>query len=96
MDRPCKFCQSKVHLEQHYLDYKQERAKAFGLKSTVNINKASAKELMQLPHIGEKRAKYIIEYRKMNGDFKSVGELRHVPGIGPKIFQDVEGLVTVE
>src|SRR4030043_2066649 len=75
------FAKAKVHLEQHYLDYKQKRAKAFGLKSTGNINKASAKELMQLPHIGEKRAQNIIEYRKTHGEFKSVGELRRVPGI---------------
>ncbi|MBI4377856.1 MAG: ComEA family DNA-binding protein [Nitrospinae bacterium] len=93
---PTNFAKAKVHLEQHYLDYKQKRAQAFGLKSTVNINKASAQELMQLPHIGEKRAQYIIGYRKTYGDFKGVGELRLVPGIGPKIFKDVEDLVTVE
>jgi comEA protein len=93
---PANFTKAKVHLKQHYLDYKQKRAKAYGLKSTVNINKASAKELMQLPHIGEKRAQNIIEYRKTHRDFKSVGELRRVPGIGPKIFKDVAGLVTVE
>ena len=93
---PANFTKTKVHLEQHYLDYKQKRAKTFGLKSTVNINKASAKELMQLPHIGEKRAQNIIEYRKTHGGFKSAGELRRVPGIGPKIFKDIEYLVTVE
>jgi competence protein ComEA len=92
---PTNFAKAKVHLEQHYLDYKQKRAKAFGLKSTVNINKASAKELMQLPHIGEKRAQNIIEYRKTHGNFKSVEELRRVPGIGSKIFKDIEYLITV-
>jgi comEA protein len=93
---PANFAKAKVHLEQHYQDYKQKRAKAFGLKNTVNINKASAKELMQLPHIGEKRAQNIIGYRKTHGNFKSVEELRHVPGIGPKIFKDIEYLVTME
>jgi len=93
---PINFGKAKAHLEQHYLDYKEKRAKAFGLKSIVNINKASAKELMQLPHIGEKRAQNIIGYRKTHGDFKSVGELRNVPGIGPKILKDIEDLVTVE
>lgn len=93
---PANFAKAKAHLEQHYLDYKQKRAKAFGLKGPININKASSKELMQLPHIGEKRAQNIIEYRKTHGDFKNVGELRRVPGIGPKIFKDIEDLVTVE
>jgi len=93
---PANFAKAKVHLEQHHLDYKQKRAKAFGLKSTVNINKASAKELMQLPHIGEKRAIGIIEYRKTHGGFKTTSELMHVPGIGQKMLRDIEDLITVE
>jgi len=93
---PSNFAKAKVHLEQHYLDYKQKRAKAFGLKSTVNINKASAKELMQLPHIGDVRAMAIINYRKNYGSFKATYELRRVPGIGSKIFRDIEDLITVE
>lgn len=93
---PTNFDRAKVHLEQHYLDYKQKRAKAFGLKSIVNINKASAKELMQLPHIGEKRAIGIIEYRKTHGGFKTTSELMHVPGIGQKMLRDIEDLITVE
>ena len=93
---PANFTKAKIHLEQHYLDYKEKRAKAFALKSTVNINKASAKELMQLPHVGEKQAQNIIEYRKRRGDFKTVEELGRVPGIGPEMLEDFECLVTVE
>ncbi len=93
---PANFAKAKDHLEQHYQVYKQERAKARGLKGLININKASIKELMQLPHIGGERAQNIIEFRKRHGGFKSVGELRRVTGIGPKIFKDIEDLVTVE
>jgi competence protein ComEA len=50
---------------------------------------------MKLPNIGKILALNIIEYRKTNGDFKSVEELLLVPGIGPKIFKDIEDLVTV-
>ena len=93
---PVNFAKAKTHLDQHYQIYKQERAKARGLKSPININEASIKELMQLPHIGEKLAMSIIEYRRTHGSFKTVSELRGMPGIGPKVFRDMEDLVTVE
>jgi competence ComEA-like helix-hairpin-helix protein len=93
---PANFEKAKTHLEQHYQAYKQERAKARGLESPININKASIKELMQLPHIGEKRAMSIIEYRKAHGSYKTTSELSSIPGIGPKVFKDIEDLVTVE
>lgn len=53
---PANFEKAKNHLDEHYQAYKQERAKAQGLKSLTNINEASINELMQLPHIGEKLA----------------------------------------
>ena len=90
------FAKAKDHLDQHYQAYKQERAKARGLKGPVNINKASIDELMQLPHIGTKLGMSIIEHRKTYGNFETVSELRRVPGIGPKIYKDIEDLVTVE
>ncbi len=50
--------------------------------SQVNINTASAKELMALKGIGEKKAQDIIKYRKANGKFKTVTDLTQVKGIG--------------
>ncbi len=93
---PANFAKAKDHLDQHYQVYKEERAKARGLKGPVNINKASINELMQLPNIGEKRAIAIIEYRKTHGGFKTTSELMHVPSIGLKILKDIEDLVTLE
>jgi comEA protein len=93
---PANFGKAKAHLEQHYQVYKQEQAKARGLKGPININKASVNELMQLPHIGEDRAAAIIEYRKTCGGFKTISELMRVPGIGQKLFRDIEDLVTLE
>ncbi len=93
---PANFAKAKDHLDQHYQVYKQDRAKARGLEHPVNINAASINELMQLPHIGEKLATAVIEYRKTYGGFKTISELTHVPGIGNKIFGDIEDLITVE
>ena len=93
---PANFAKARDHLDQHYQVYKQERARARGLKGPININKASIEELMQLPHIGKKRAIAIIEHRKANGDFKAASELMRIPGMGQEVLKDLEDLVTVK
>ena len=51
----------------------------------VNINKADAAALSQcLTGIGPAKAEAIVLYRKKNGSFKSVDELKKVTGIGDK------------
>ena len=50
----------------------------------VNINTADQELLTQLPGIGPVTAEKIIEYRKTNGNFKSIDELTEVKGIGDK------------
>lgn len=69
------------------------KTKAGGLM--VNINKASKEELKNLKGIGDTRAQDIIEYRKKNGDFKSVDELEKVKGIGPGTMKQIRANVTV-
>ncbi len=62
----------------------------------ININTASADELMNLKGIGEKKAKAIVEFRKANGLFKQPEDLINVPGIGPKTLEANIGRITVE
>lgn len=52
--------------------------------AAVDINHASAKELMSLKGVGEKRAEAIIAYRQQHGLFKSVNELSAVKGFSEK------------
>ena len=63
--------------------------------AVVNINTATKEELVSLKGIGEKRAQEIIDYRKKNGDFKSVDDLEKVPGIGPGIMKQIRGELSV-
>jgi competence protein ComEA len=69
------------------------KAKDGGLM--VNINKASKDELKALKGIGDTRAQDIIDYRKKNGDFKSVDDLEKVKGIGPGTMKQIRANITV-
>jgi competence protein ComEA len=63
--------------------------------AVVNINTATKEELTTLKGVGDKRAQEIIDYRKKNGNFKSVDELEKVPGIGPGLMKQIRSDVTV-
>jgi competence protein ComEA len=62
----------------------------------VNLNTASTAQLMELPGIGESRARAIVALRQQRGGFKSVDELRDVKGIGEKALEKLRPLVTVK
>lgn len=61
----------------------------------VNINNATQAELETLPNIGPSTALKIINYRKENGKFKNVEELKNVKGIGEQKFNQIRNLITV-
>ena len=62
----------------------------------INLNTASAEELMELPGIGEELARRVVEYREANGPFRTVELLTEVSGIGQRKLAALEGLATVE
>lgn len=61
----------------------------------VNINNADESELDELPGVGPSTAQKIIQYRKENGEFKSIDELKNVSGIGEAKFQKIKDLICV-
>ena len=60
----------------------------------VDVNRAAAGELEQLPGIGPATAAAIITERDRNGPFLEVDDLQRVPGIGPAKMDLLRGLVT--
>lgn len=64
-------------------------------QNTININTATQTELETLPGIGPSIASKIIEYRKQNGKFKKIEDLKNVSGIGENKFQKIKDLITV-
>jgi competence protein ComEA len=63
--------------------------------AVVNINTATKEELTSIQGVGEKRAQEIIDYRKKNGNFKSIDDLEKVPGVGPGLMKRIRSQVTV-
>ena len=61
----------------------------------VNINTASAAELVALPGIGARTAGRIVEYRQKNGPFKKIEKLMNVRGVGEKNFLKLKEQITV-
>jgi competence protein ComEA len=64
------------------------------LKEPINVNRATQAELQKLPGIGPKLSQRILDERT-KAAFKSVDELRRVPGIGVKTLDKVRPFVTV-
>lgn len=62
----------------------------------VNINKANQEELMTLPGIGESTAQKIIDYRKENGKFQTIEDIKNVSGIGDSKFNQIKSLIKVK
>ena len=61
----------------------------------VNLNHASAEQLVTLPGIGKKKAQAILNYRATEGNFMSIEDIQNVKGIGKKAFAKLETLIEV-
>lgn len=70
-------------------------ASAWRPDGTLDLNRASAEDLEELPGIGPVLAERIVDHREQKGGFRHVGDLREVAGIGEKTFQSLAELVAV-
>jgi competence protein ComEA len=61
----------------------------------IDINTADVEELDELPEVGPSTAESIVEYRRLNGEFRSVDDLEEIPGIGPKTLEQIKPFATV-
>lgn len=65
-------------------------------QTAININRATAEDLIRLPGLGKGTAKKIIEFREKNGSFRRAEHLLLVRGISDKKFREIQDLVKVE
>lgn len=62
----------------------------------VNLNKADKFTLMNIPGIGEKLAQRILGYRKQNGDFSGLDELKTIKGMNEHRLQKLKEWVYLD
>lgn len=60
----------------------------------VDVNRATADELEELPGVGPATAAAIVTERERNGPFADIDDLDRVPGIGPAKLAALRDLVT--
>ncbi|CDR60827.1 ComE operon protein 1 [Staphylococcus schweitzeri] len=61
----------------------------------VNLNTASASELMSVPGVGQTKANAIIEHRNQQGAFQDIEELKKVKGFGSKTFEKLKSYFAI-
>ena len=67
-----------------------------GKSKMININKANESELEEIPGVGPSMASKIVNYRKENGEFKNIEDLKNISGIGEKKFEAMREYISVK
>jgi competence protein ComEA len=66
------------------------------LSGKLNLNAATEDQLMLLPKVGPAKAERIVTWRKKNGGFKRVEDLRRVKGFGYKTFKRLQPYLDIK
>lgn len=61
----------------------------------VNINTADLQTLQSIPGIGTAKAKAIIDYRSIHGEFQSIDDLAQVRGISGNLLEQIRKMIEV-
>lgn len=61
----------------------------------ININTATAQELVVLKGVGPRCAQKVVEYREQHGAFTLPEDIMKVSGIGPKVFEENKEMIEV-
>lgn len=85
-----------AHAKDAYAYLIQQEKTSNHTTTVININTASAGELMSLDGVGVKTAEAIVLYREQMGRFSHVDEITNVKGIGKKTLENNRHRLVVE
>lgn len=83
------------HLLKHYHKF-MRRNKSSLAKTSVDLNKVSLLQLVQLPQIGPSLAVKIILFRSQNNGFKKMADIKKVSGVGQSTFNSIRYYIFVD
>ncbi|TVM00772.1 MAG: hypothetical protein CV087_12235 [Candidatus Brocadia sp. WS118] len=66
------------------------------IEGKININTATEEQIAVLPGVGPKLASEVVNYRKANGNFMEVADLKKVNGVGDKKFEKMKNFIVTE
>ncbi len=61
----------------------------------INLNRASARELLRIPFLSAEQARAIVRYRKEQQAFQSAEELLRIPGVSQELFEALRPYITL-
>lgn len=88
--------ETKVLTTEQQMAGEESFAASSQANGLINLNTATAEQLMTLPGIGEARAADILAYRAQIGQFTDIEELMNVSGIGEVRFEKIKDKITVK
>lgn len=78
-----------------FLKYRVNILDSSWLYPKVNINTATVDDLEKLPYIGAYTARNIVDYRRIQGPFTSIDQIKKVQGIKEKNYQKFKAYIIV-
>lgn len=86
----------QVYIPSIYDEPKESSAEdASSDDGLVNLNTATAEELMTLTGVGESKALAIISYREEHGGFSTIEELMNIDGIKQGVYNKIKDSIKV-
>lgn len=91
----------KFDYKQEVLDFNKHnlnniQKKVIPAEKSINLNTAAINDLINLPGIGEKTAKNILDYRNTIKKFNNVEQLQDVKGIGKIKFEQIKKYIFID
>lgn len=81
--------------QERGLDVSSEQSEHASTSGKINLNTASLEQLMEIPGIGESKARAILNYRETNGGFSSIEEVMNIEGIKEGVFSKMKEYIVV-
>ena len=85
----------RILTKEEAAEVQNECSKETDSSGRINLNTATAEELMTLPGAGKAKADSILAYRMEHGGFKATDEIMNISGIKQGVFEKIKDRITV-